>query len=168
VDVEGRKRSKKSLCQANEVKEKTMSVLKPSKKYCSELHNSSHVRYHIVTYQGYRAILSANAFFHGVKKHKRDTKRGIIWASHYEDEHYMYTRLDWTHLDLVIGNPSYRSLSMPVFGISTSTSDMITRRNDGTRNIILQFSCQLFSVWVASGFLCACSRQKNSRKVGTY
>ncbi len=71
-----------------------MSVLTPSKKYCSELHNSLHVRYHIVTYQGYRAILSSNAFFYGVKKHKRDTKRGIIWASHYEHEHYMYTRLD--------------------------------------------------------------------------
>lgn len=70
-----------------------MSVLKPTKIYVSELHNGSeHMCHHIITNEGYRQVVSAGAFFHGVKKHDRDVKRGIIWASHHEDEHHHYTR----------------------------------------------------------------------------
>ncbi len=70
-----------------------MSVLKPSKIYCTELHlPSDHMQYHVVIHEGYRQVLSSNAFFHGVKKHVKDNKRGIIWPSHYENEHHLYTR----------------------------------------------------------------------------
>ena len=69
-----------------------MSILKPTKIYVSEIHNGiDHMRHHAITHDGYRQVVSAGAFFHGVKKHDRDVKRGVIWASHYEHEHHRYT-----------------------------------------------------------------------------
>jgi hypothetical protein len=70
-----------------------MSVLKPTKIYVSEIRDEmDHMCHHIVIHDGYRQVVSAGAFFHGVKKHDKDKKRGIIWASHYEHEHYLYTK----------------------------------------------------------------------------
>ena len=70
-----------------------MRVLKPSKIYVSELHNvGEHICHHVITHDGYRQVVSAGAFFHGVKKGDRDVKRGIIWASHDEYDHHIYTR----------------------------------------------------------------------------
>lgn len=69
-------------------------ALPPRKLYAIELGypSASHIRYHVITYGGYRQVVSAGAFFYGVKKHDRDIKRGIIWSSHREHEHHMYTR----------------------------------------------------------------------------
>jgi len=70
-------------------------ALPPRKRYVSELGypGGTHIRHHVITYGGYRQVVSAGAFFHGTeKKHDMDVKRGIIWNSHHEDEHYLYTR----------------------------------------------------------------------------
>jgi len=72
-----------------------MSVIKPSKIYVSEIHNGiDHMCHHVITHDGYRQVVSAGAFFDGVRKYDRDVKRGIIWASHHEYEHHHYTRKD--------------------------------------------------------------------------
>lgn len=68
-----------------------MSVLKPSNIYVAELHNDSdHICYHVITYEGYRQVLSVGAFFYGVKKFEQDSKRGVIWAAHREFDHHRY------------------------------------------------------------------------------
>ena len=70
-----------------------MSIIGPSKIYCTELKvPSEHLRYHIITHEGYRQVSSSNAFFHGRTQHEKHWKRGIIWPSHMEYEHHLYTR----------------------------------------------------------------------------
>ena len=70
--------------------------LPPRKRYVVELsdRDGDRISYHLITYGGYRQVVSAGAFFDGVRKHDRDVKRGIIWASHHEHDHSHYTRKD--------------------------------------------------------------------------
>jgi hypothetical protein len=71
-------------------------ALSPRKRYVVELSNrdGDRLSYHLITYGGYRQVVSAGAFFDGVRKLDRDVKRGVIWPSHLEYEHHHYTRKD--------------------------------------------------------------------------
>ena len=69
-------------------------ALPPRKRYVVELsdRDGDRLSYHLITYGGYRQVVSAGAFFDGVRKIDRDMKRGVIWPSHLEYEHHHHTR----------------------------------------------------------------------------
>lgn len=52
----------------------------------------THDVYHVVRFEGYRATVSAGAFFHGMRCHETHKKAGRCWPSHDRHDHYLYIK----------------------------------------------------------------------------